>query len=191
MPCIDKQGEKRDSDKMLWNIFLSGDDNAFGLLYNEYASRLYTYGLHFTSNHELVKDCVQDLFVKLYTNRKRLQPVENVKVYFYHSMKNTLFNVFKKEASCYQIDTIEPVFCIESSAETQLIETEQLYEQKKLLTRMIEYLTPRQREVLYYRFVEELSHEEICKLMQMNYQSVRNLLHRTILKMRSITTGEP
>jgi RNA polymerase sigma factor (sigma-70 family) len=101
-----------------------------------------------------------------------------------------LFNTFKKEIEHYQIDTIEPVFCIQLSAETQVLESEQLYEQKMRIARMMENLTPRQREVLYYRFVEELPYEELCKLMQMNYQSVRNLLHRTILKIRSTVAGE-
>jgi RNA polymerase sigma factor (sigma-70 family) len=185
---MDKQD--KDSNKALWNSFLSGDDKAFGLLYDTYLNQLYAYGLLFTSNRELVKDCVQDLFVKLYVNRKRLQPVENIKVYLYHSMKNTLFNLFKKEVEHYQIDSIEPVFCIELSAEARLIESEQLCEQKKRIARMMEHLTPRQREVLYYRFAEELSYDEICRLMQMNYQSVRNLLHRTVLKIRSAATGE-
>ncbi|MDR0757828.1 MAG: RNA polymerase sigma factor [Tannerella sp.] len=184
----DRQDEN--NNKALWNSFLSGDDTAFGLLYDTYLNRLYAYGLHFTSNRELVKDCVQDLFVKLYVNRKRLKPVDNVKVYLYQSMKNTLFNLFKKEVEHYQIDSIEPVFCIELSAEAQLIESEQLYEQKKRIARMMEHLTPRQREALYYRFAEELSYEEICRLMKMNYQSVRNLIHRSVLKIRSAATGE-
>jgi RNA polymerase sigma factor (sigma-70 family) len=185
---MDNQGEN--NNKALWDRFLSGDDKAFGLLYDTYLNQLYAYGMLFTSNRELVKDCVQDLFVKLYVNRKRLPPVENVKVYLYHSMKNTLFNLFKKEVEHYQIDSIEPVFCIELSAEAQLIESEQLHEQKQRIARMMEHLTSRQREALYYRFVEELSYEEICRLMQMNYQSVRNLLHRTVLKIRSTAAGE-
>jgi RNA polymerase sigma factor (sigma-70 family) len=96
----------------------------------------------------------------------------------------------KKEIDYDLIDDVEPVFQVELSAETQLIESEQLYEQKKRIALIMENLTPRQREALYYRFVEELPYEEICRLMQMNYQSVRNLLHRTVLKIRSSATGK-
>ena len=171
--------------KGTWQGFLSGDNESFMVLYNEYVSQLYNYGMRFTSNKELIKDCIQDLFLKLYENRKKLNPVENVKVYLYISMKNALFNLFKKELEYYQIDTIEPVFNIDFTVENEIIEKEYLFEQKKSIARMMENITPRQREVLYYRFIEELSYEEICVLMKMNYQSVRNLIHRTISKIRT------
>ncbi|MDR0844106.1 MAG: sigma-70 family RNA polymerase sigma factor [Tannerella sp.] len=180
--------QREENNEAMWNDFLSGDNEAFSSLYSEYVNLLFAYGMHFTTNEELIKDCVQDLFVRLYENRKRLTPVKNVKVYLYNSMKNALFNVFKKEVQYYQIDTIEPVFYTEFSPETRLIEAEKLHEQKKRIAQMMELVTPRQREVLHYRYVEELSLDEICELMQMNYQSVRNLLHRTVLKIRSTNT---
>ncbi|MDR2041532.1 MAG: RNA polymerase sigma factor [Tannerella sp.] len=183
-----EQDEKHGRER--WNRFLAGDDVAFGLLYTAYVNRLYDYGLHFTPDSELVKDCVQDLFVRLYANRKRLQAVENIRAYLFYSLKNTLFNRIKKETGYARMDAVEPVFQIELSAETLLIESERLYEQKKRIALIMENLTPRQREALYYRFVEELSYEEICRLMRMNYQSVRNLLHRTVLKIRSRAAGE-
>jgi RNA polymerase sigma factor (sigma-70 family) len=185
---MDKQDEKHSRE--LWNRFLTGDDEAFGLLYTAHVNRLYDYGLHFTSDSEQVKDSVQDLFVKLYANRKRLPAVENVRIYLYHALKNILFNMLKKELDYCRLDAVEPVFHIDLSAETLLIESEQRHEQKQRIARLMKNLTSRQQEILYYRFVEELSYEEIGRLMQMNYQSVRNLLHRTILKVRSTATDK-
>ncbi|MDR0573910.1 MAG: RNA polymerase sigma factor [Tannerella sp.] len=178
---INSNGEHQE----LWLKFIAGDDKAFASLYNCYVNKLFVFGCCFTSNEELVKDCVQDLFMKLYATRKRLQKVENVKAYLFNAMKNILFNLFKKEITYYRIDTIEPVFYTEFTGETRMIKVETLSEQKKSIQKMMENITPRQREALYYRFVEEFSYEEICELMQMNYQSVRNLIHRTLLKIRS------
>ena len=45
-------------------------------------------------------------------------------------------------------------------------------------------LTDRQREIIYYRYIEELSIEEIASLMDMNYQSVQNSIQRSIKKIR-------
>ncbi|MBS1320948.1 MAG: RNA polymerase subunit sigma-70, partial [Parabacteroides sp.] len=45
---------------------------------------------------------------------------------------------------------------------------------------------PKQNEVIYYRYVEEMSYDEIGELMHMNNQSVRNLVHRSILKIREL-----
>jgi len=177
--------DTKEDHQVLWLKFIAGDDVAFAALYNEYVNRLFVFGCRFTSNEELVKDCVQDLFMKLYDTRKKLPKVENVKVYLFNAMKNMLFNLFKKEIHYYQIDTIEPVFYTEFNGETRMILSETLSEQKLKIQKMMDLITPRQREALYYRFVEELSYEEICVLMKMNYQSVRNLLHRTLLKIRS------
>ena len=58
-----------------WNRFIAGDDDAYASLYEEYVQDLYQYGLCFTSDTELVKDCIQDLFVYLYANRSHLDYV--------------------------------------------------------------------------------------------------------------------
>ncbi|MDR1719046.1 MAG: RNA polymerase sigma factor [Dysgonamonadaceae bacterium] len=180
--------EKTQSEEMhLWNNFISGDDDAFRSLFDTFVNQLFIYGLNFMYNKELIKDCVQDLFVKLYTDRKKLKPVSNVRVYLYKSLKNSIFNLFRKEETLIHIDTIEPVFLLETSIESQIIENEIETGRKKAINDMIKQLTPRQCEVLYYRYVEELSYEEICDLMKMNYQSVRNLLHRTISKLKSFS----
>lgn len=171
-------------NKELWNLFLKGDDNAYAQLYKAYSNDMFVYGTHFTSDRESIKDCIQEVFIKIYSNRSNLKPVDNVKVYLFVSLKNKLFDLFKKDIKYFEIDTIEPVFCTDYSIEEKLINTENLYAQKKKIAQMLETITPRQREIIYYRYVEELSYEEICVLMKMNYQSVRNLIHRSILKIR-------
>lgn len=45
-------------------------------------------------------------------------------------------------------------------------------------------LSPRQKEAIYLKFVSNLSYEEISKVMQMNYQSARNLVFRGLEKLR-------
>ena len=42
------------------------DEDFFDKLYSKYVQVLFVYGLQFTSDRELVKDCIQDVFVKLY-----------------------------------------------------------------------------------------------------------------------------
>ena len=42
----------------MWNRFMAGDDDAYASLYEEYVQDLYQYGLCFTSDTELVKDCI-------------------------------------------------------------------------------------------------------------------------------------
>lgn len=172
-------------ETLLWERFLEGDDKAYVYFYKKYMECLFSYGMQFTSDRELVKDCIQDVFVKIYKNRSNLKRTDNVKLYLFIALKNTLFNIFQKDKKSYQIDTIEPVFSAEYTIEEQMIADEQEQERQDKMTFILESLTPRQKEVIYYRYVEGMSISEICKLMEMNYQSVQNLIQRSIKKVRS------
>jgi RNA polymerase sigma factor (sigma-70 family) len=174
----------KERDKELWQLFINGDDNAFARLYELYVGSMLYYGLHFTQLRDLVEDAIQDVFVYIYSNRTSLKQMENVKVYLYVSLKNRLFALFDKDSKYYHIDSIEPVFFVESSVEDDYIDLETDRELKEHIRQMLQLLSPRQREVVYYRFVEGMSCDEICVLMQINSQSVRNLIYRSVSKIR-------
>jgi len=181
---VEKGNEILD-DKTLWNKFLSGDDKAYTFFYKKYIGEVFSYGMLFTSDPELVKDCIQDLFVKIYSNRSNLEKTDNIKLYLFIALKNTLFNLFQKNKAHFHIDTIEPVFSTEYSIEDKWIEDEIEQERKEKMNFILESLTPRQKEVIYYRYVEGLELGDICNIMDMNYQSVQNLIQRSIKKVRS------
>ena len=50
-------------DRKLWTRFINGDDKAYSMLYERYVDILFPYGMGFTPNRELVKDCIQDIFI--------------------------------------------------------------------------------------------------------------------------------
>jgi RNA polymerase sigma factor (sigma-70 family) len=171
-------------DKSMWDKFLTGDDKVYAFIYKKYVEELLSYGLQFTPNRELVKDCIQDVFVKIYRNRRNLKQTDNIRLYLFMALKNTLFNVFQKDRVSCHIDTVEPVFSVEYSIEDRLIANETEQEKKDKMIQILESLTPRQKEVIHYRYVEGLSLHEICKIMDMNYQSVLNLIQRSLKKVR-------
>lgn len=171
-------------NRELWKQFIAGDDKAFAQLYRLNVQLMMYYGLYFTTTREIIGDAVQDVFVYIYSNRKKLKEVDNVKFYLYISLKNRLFEIFQKEKHHYQIDSIEPIFSMERSVEESFIDKEQETQRKMYIREMLRSLSPRQREIIHYRFTEGLSYDEISELMQLNYQSVRNLVNRSILRIR-------
>ena len=177
--------KERYSDQIIWENFLCGDDEAYTYIYREYSQALYAYGMHFTSDKGLVEDCIQDVFVKIFQNRKHLQSTDNIKLYLFISLKNKLFNIFRKDIKYSQIDSLEPVFAAEYTIEDEIIENEKEQFLNEKMIRMLEVLSPRQKEIIYYRFVEGLSYEEICQIMDMNYQSTQNLIQRSLKKLRT------
>lgn len=175
---------KQEEDFALWNQFLEGDEKAYLYIYKLYAQDMYSYGMLFTTNSELVKDCLHDVFVKIHRNRKKLSQVDNIRLYLLKAMKNYLFDVFDKKKELFHNDTIEPVFSPEYTIEDKIIRQEELHYQSRKIRQMLESLTPRQKEVLYYRYMKNLTYDEIGEIMQMNYQSILNLIQRSIKKLR-------
>ncbi|MDR3142238.1 MAG: sigma-70 family RNA polymerase sigma factor [Tannerellaceae bacterium] len=174
------------NEQFLWKKLINGDDDAYSYFYKKYAKELFSYGSRFTTDRDLVKDCIQDVFVRIYKNRSRLSDVNDVRLYLFIALKNVIFNVFEKDKQFYCIDTLEPVFNAEYSIEDEIIHDELIQEQREKIKRILEVLPPRQKEAIYYRYVKGLKIKHICTIMNMNYQSVQNLLQRSIKKLHSV-----
>ena len=174
----------QDESYIKWKLFLEGDDQAYSWIYTHYIQVLYNYGLQITPDSEIVKDCIQDVFVKIYKAKKKLTVPQNPKVYLMIALKNNIYNTFNQERlqknyafSLYQTEE-------QLTVKNEFIDQEARHEEMNNIKRMMKILTPRQREVIYYRFIEELSYDDICQIMGINYQSAYNLLQRSLQKIR-------
>lgn len=170
--------------KTKWRAFLKGDTKAYAWMYKMYVQDLYRFGLRFTSNKELVEDSIQDVFTNLYKGRHRLQVPDNVKVYLFVSLKNTLLRSLQKESAYESYDQDVLLFTLEPTVEENFIEKEFQDYQREQVKEILSLLTPRQQEVIYYRYVQEMSYEDIGVLMNLNPQSAQNLVQRSMKKIR-------
>ena len=165
-----------------WLEFLQGDENAYSWLYKTYIQLLYSYGLHFTMDGELIKDCIQEVFTKIYKNRKTLILPDNVRLYLLIALKNCLLNALNKQYRYTDLESIP--FILSETVEDEFLSTEASKLQKEEVENILSILTPRQREIMYYRFVEEMDFDQICKIMDLNYNSAHNLIQRALKKVR-------
>ncbi len=165
--------------------FCEGDDRAFAELYNIYVDILYNYGIKLTTDHELLKDCIHDVFVRVYGKRDEKRIINNLCSYLLISLKNRLLDEFRRHtfASPNAIEEYEyrrstdDVECDYLSHELELMQSNQVAHLMKNLTR-------RQRQAITLYYIEERKYDEVCAIMNMNYHSVRNLMHRGMLKLR-------
>lgn len=176
------------SDSILWKRFLQGDSSAYSQIYKQTVQDLFRFGLLYTSDRELIKDCIQDVFVKIYTNRDKLTPTDNIIAYLTVALKNTLFNALKKPSTSLSLDETEDESSEEhySSPETIYINDEQEKQVHTTVRSMMSSLTARQREIIYYRYIKDMSIDEISKTTDMNYQSVSNSIQRALGRIRNL-----
>ena len=70
-----------DENLQLWNEFRNGNADAFGELMRIHYQDLFNYATRFTKDDQLIKECIQDLFLALWTNRLTISETSFVKYY--------------------------------------------------------------------------------------------------------------
>ena len=86
----------KERTRELVNEFCAGNDHAFAELYDLYVQMLFNYGMKITQDQELLKDCIHDVFVKIYNKRAEKSVINNFASYLIISLKNRLFDEFRR-----------------------------------------------------------------------------------------------
>jgi len=180
------ENSKEYEDMSLWDSFRKGNNEAYTVIYKKYVNTLYAQGFQFTKNKEVIQDCMQEVFTRIYKNRFNLSPTDNIKNYLMASMRNQLLLTLSKEKIHADISFNDSSSSqnIEESVEEVIISQEEMIILKKEIDYILSALTGRQREAIYYRYIQCLDNEEICSIMNLNYQSLRNILSRSFKKIR-------
>ena len=163
----------------------------FADLYDTHIDNLFAFGSRFTSDRELIKDCIHDVFVKFFAQKEKLETVGNIESYLYISLRNRINDEFRRNLHLCDNE-------INDTSMRMLAENEEYYaermEQQMALTASVEKsfekLSPRQQQIINLYFIEQRKYDDICRIMGINYQSVRNLMHRSISRLRALYKEE-
>jgi RNA polymerase sigma factor (sigma-70 family) len=180
-----KTNQNADNYAVIWNKFRMGDDASFSVLYEVYSDYLYRYGLKLMPDEEKLKDCIQDLFVSLYENRRNLPATDNVLFFILKTLRNRIVDVYRKEKRMVYIPSEELQFSANYYFDPEDDDSERDNEILEKLEKILNALNPRQKEAVYLRYRMNLSYDEMARILEINYQSARNLTHRAISKIRN------
>lgn len=162
----------------------------FNHLYHHHRDNLLAFGLQFTADSELLKDCIQDVFVKFFVKRHVLDDsVKNIENYLYVSLRNRISDEHRRNARLCDDEISDSKLRIQAEADDFLRERA---ERQQILYDGIEKffcrLSPRQQQIIHLHYVEQRDYDDICQIMGINYQSVRNLMHRSICRLREFAS---
>jgi len=177
---------KPSEDFLLWNDFRNGEEYALAEIYSRYADSLYSYGKKFTKNNEIVKDTIQDLFFNLIRTRSKLGTTDNIYFYLLRSYRRALSRNLKKteNTKVFQLNTDLPAMQLRYHLEEELLQKESLDNRERIILKSLQQLSPKQREIIYYRFTCDFDYEQICELMKLKYDSARKMVFRAIRILR-------
>ncbi len=168
-----------------WENLKSGDINALQELYNHHIDALYTYGMVLCHDDDKVKDCIHDLFLSFWNNRNGLTVPTSGKAYLMVSLRRRLFDKGPKS----NLDTIpledsglNDSFTPDPQEVWILAEDEEKRQQK--MNHAMARISDRQREIIHMKYFQQMEYEEIAQMMDLNYQSARNLVTRALAALR-------
>lgn len=177
------------SDVVLWDLILKGDMKAMSLLYKKHYELLLNFGLKYTLDEEFVKDCIQDVFVKLCAS-KRLSSTKYVRSYLLTSLKHIIFDKLSSLKVTEELDEHFFELEIEENSVLEILfkdNDEDLQLSKKLIN-AYKSLPDNQRMAIYLRYVRGLSYKEMAIVLNVNPQSSMNLVSRALTSLRSKMT---
>ncbi|MHA4742527.1 RNA polymerase sigma factor [Dyadobacter sp. MSC1_007] len=174
-------------DRRLWQDFLAGEVGAFEKLMSGNFRALFRYGSKFTKDREFVKDSIQDLFLVLWEKRENLNPDAAVKPYLMASLRRLMHRHITSRAwvGNEPLADEESYFDMEFSVEHEYIEHESTAVRMQYLEKLLQELPRRQKEVVYLKFFQECTREQISEIMAISPQTVSNLLQIAIKHLKT------
>ena len=168
------------------------DEQALAAIMKKYYTALYNYGARFTSDDALIKDCIQEVFISLWQRRENAAAILSPRYYLLRAVKNKVLKSLHKHnnKTGFIESEDEYDFLQEFSVEKLIIDKQMSEDQATELRRTLSQLSKRQHELIYLKFYQHLDHAQIAGLMNLSRQSVYNLLHETIQKLRSLWQAE-
>ncbi|MBO9732153.1 MAG: RNA polymerase sigma-70 factor [Chitinophaga sp.] len=158
-----------------------GDAAAYITLYNQYYPSLYTYILHFVNIPAFAEDALQEIFIKIWEIRERINPELSFSGYLYRITRNHVFKSLKKITAdeSLRLQVMQELQQQTNDADTSLVWKE--YE--ALLLAAIRQLPPQRQKVFRLCREESKSYEEVAIELGISRNTVKEHM---VMAMKSI-----
>lgn len=166
-------------------ITLLADDSeyAFQLLFDRYRNRIYQTAIRYLKSPVLAQEVVQDVFLKLWFERKNIRKDMPVEAWLFTIAKNNLLNRLKKLASEWKAlkNLKAPATQVSDSPEDKVQESQ--YDQ--LLQEALQTLSEQQQIVFLLSRNEHLTYAQIAEKMDISPLTVKTHMSRALDTIRS------
>jgi RNA polymerase sigma factor (sigma-70 family) len=186
---LNKKQRIAEENEILLNLWLqsqSGDSMAFCQLADRLYRTLFNYASNFTPDKEFVKDSIQELLIHIWEKRKKIQ-IQFVAIYFLKSLRNQLLQEFRRSNNSHIFLDIDDIGQLSDyqTIETEIEKDEAYTESQFKVRNAINILPKRQKEAVFLKYYEGMENEQIADLMQVNRQSVANLLFKALSTLKT------
>lgn len=139
-------------------------------LFNYYYPRLYNFSRSFLKNEDGIDDILQEVFVKIWQNRKKINSDATFNSFIFTITRNLLLNELRSRLNDKNIK--EEIRSLSVSQEYLSMEQIEYRDLKENIDNIVNKLPERQKEIFILSRNEGLSHKEIAEKLKISTKTV-------------------
>lgn len=167
-------------DEDLARLAQQGNQDAFAELVRRYEKQIFSMAYRLIGDYDEAADLAQEAFLRIYSQLGRYDPDKKFFSWMYRVAQNTCLNTLaKKPANVIPVERAEEYF--DDDGQAGAGEPEQDYLNRELrhnIDRAIADLPDNYRDVIYLRYIEDMSYQQIADALDLPLSTVETRLFR-------------
>ena len=160
----------------------AGNEQAFRTLYEQYRNQVFYFGVKFLKSPTEAEDVLQDVFSKIWINRKVLPEINDFSKYLNTLTLNHIYTLLRRKA-CQESFLSERIFATPPAMEAAF-ETVDLRALEGLIKQAVVHLPPQQQKVFELSRMQGLKHEEIALQLNISRETVKKHIMEALRNVR-------
>ena len=166
-------------DKELCVRLHQGDETAFRQLFDKYYGRLFRFFCHRGMDQDMAEDMAQDVFLKVWQHRSRLDPNKSLKSFLFTIAANEI-KMFLRKKQVRDAHANE-----EKAGEISYTLPITSFDTKAAIDEAIQALPENLRAVFVLHRYDLLTYREIAELQQVSIKTVESRMTKALKSLRS------
>ena len=170
------------------------DEDAFCELYAAYKNRLIYFAMRFLKSREYAEDIFQDAFAVVWQGRRFINPDASFSAYLYTIVRNRILNQLRDLSNQDKLreQILSQAVNYTNETKDEIIANDL----RQFISRALQQLTPRQREIFQMSRERQMSHREIAEVLGISVNTVQESISislrtlRTYLEKNSIVSAD-
>lgn len=166
------QSDKQIFERDLLHRVRQGDEEAFAQLFYAYKRKLFSFVHGFMDGSQRAEDIVQDVFLKIWIHRDKLDEIDNFSAYLFRMVHNRVIDHLKRRSR----ETLLRATSFDTET-ADFHSPEYLLREKEVLAKIreaVDSLSPQQRRIYQLHREQGLKQQEIARMLNLSLSTVQN-----------------
>ena len=174
----------KQEEKELLVRLIEDDDRAFERIYKMYVERVYYFAYRYLNSPEETEEIVQEVFTKIWENRRNINTELSFSGYILTTTKNTIFNEHRKKVN-HQTYCNYIIGYLQKNM--QNVEDEIVYKDlMELVNKSIDELPPKRQEIFKLSRFKGMPYKEIAKKLAISEKTIETHIRLALRDLRSV-----